>query len=334
MVKKAQRYLNLRFLLWATAIAAICGILLVGCPMLFVHKEIAPYTNLMEAAREGNSDQILKLIRNGANIDEQRGLVTKPGGRIYVHGGPSLTYGETALIVAIENKKVDAVKVLLDHGARTDIAQKPYSNKDAWQSLDFSTTADDESVQILRLLLKYSANETLTANKAYPILLKAIGRNNIYAANLLLPHTTAAFVYEPNKVEAALCEVMRIRFDSSANDKNLFVVFFEKFRPFTEKISPHVIDCMMQTISPEKLEYMLNKGMDPNNPGFRRPLSFVLDGYGPSSGRILPTTQAYITTLLRHGADPRLRDSNGSSALQRANELNFPDLNDAFKPFK
>lgn len=317
-----------------TLLVSACISLLHATSGLFAHKEVAPYTPLMAAAADGDLAAVRALMDQGVDVNEQLKLVNRPGIRVSLHGGQHPPHGQTALMIALERSRVDVVQALLERGARTSLVRSD-KWRGTWDSIQFIPFPKDDhtsDVRMLQLLLKY-ADEPLPSQKAYELLGRAIKAGDLAATQILLPFVIAQFSGDREKMSALYCSAMP---DGSVESDSYVIAVLESLRPFAGDVSSIPPHCAMAASTPRKLQYLLERGMDPNrqDKNGMRPLSYQLAGLEHSGSQTVPRLKLeLVALLLKHGADPRLSEAPSPSALERAHRIRSPELNKLFYAF-
>jgi Ankyrin repeats (3 copies) len=311
----------------------ISVITLAFCASCLTHQEVAPPTPLMQAAREGDLLAVQHLLERGADVNEQLGLVSKFGAPGFsLESSPDLRHGQTALMEAVETNRNEVVRALLEHGARTSLV-KSDKWRDVWTLVTFFSSDGTPDATVLELLIKH-ADKPLTPQQANELLNEAARVGNTIAVTKLLPYVVEQLQNDPMCVSRLFCSTLMNPYSTSS-----LISTFELLRPLANTIPPHAIDCFMaNTVNLARLSYMLDHGMDPNNQGGMRPLSWLLVVQShPSATKLSQEQREMLALLLKHGADPRLSESSAEisrpSAIERARIINWPDLSELFSPY-
>jgi ankyrin repeat protein len=246
----------------------------------------------MSAAGAGNAARVRELVAAGADVNEPRGLRVVPGALIE---GDSPPQGETALMFAVDAGDVDTVRALLDAGARVD-AGANYGNS-VWNRLG-QRLGTPSAVEILRLLLSRSPH--MPQDQAISMLRSAMSGANEAVVAIVLDQIDDPMI--------AYC------FTAAPLDDAQFVSMMALLEKRIGAPQGRALACGVEADTPLKLAYFLEHGANPNQVGHPfRPLSRlafeVMQGYGMTNER-----RDMVRLLLRHGADPGLRDntSHGS----------------------
>ncbi len=257
------------------------------------HRESDPLTPLMSAARVGDAARVRSLIAAGADVNETRGTHRASGIRIE---GDNPQHGESALMFAVASGDLASVRALLDAGARLDV--KASGGFDVWSSMASAMGAPD-SAAILQLLL--SRGSALPADRTKHLLVMAVGSANREAVGVLLGR-----VDDPMD---AYC------FTAGPLGDEHFPAMVALLEQQAGPPRGQALACGMGADTSRKLAYFLGHHADPNQlrDGFR-PLTRIVFDITKGSG-MTDERRDMIGLLLRHGADPALRDgtSNGSA---------------------
>ena len=115
-------------------------------------KEIRPLQiKLLEAAEQGNVEQVKKLIDQGVNSNARWGVIAL-----------------TPLIFAVKSGSLEVVRYLLEHGADVNSLAFHALAYKGWSALH--EAAYKNHPEIVKLLLKYGADPYLKANKKFTAL--------------------------------------------------------------------------------------------------------------------------------------------------------------------
>lgn len=71
--------------------------------------------SFFDAINDGNLAQVLSLLQNGSSVDKEVYNISE-------HDGTFEIMGSTPLFAATAGGHLDVVKLLLDHGAKVDLA--------------------------------------------------------------------------------------------------------------------------------------------------------------------------------------------------------------------
>jgi ankyrin repeat protein len=288
-----------RSLLFVLVLAATAG-----C----THHEPAQLTPLMSAANAGNAARVKELIAAGTDVNAPRGLRLASGMRIE---GDTRSNNETALMFAIDAGNLESIRALLDAGARID--GQGSSGNEVWRRLERRLNAPN-AVEILRLLL--SRSPRIPSDSATSMLHTAMSGANETVVSSLLDHVdNPMFAYCFTELPL-----------DDAHFPSMMTLLEKRIGVPKGK----ALECGLDADTPLKLQYFLEHGANPNQLGSTfTPLSRivfdVVHGYGLTNDR-----RDMIKLLLRHGADPALRDktANGSpiDMARKAANIELLDL--------
>ncbi len=119
------------------------------------------YTPLTEAARDGKTAEIRRLLQQGSGVDKKDGN------------------GDTALIRAALNGRLEAVRLLLEKGAGVDLKQN-----DGWTALHCAACRGH--VEVAKELLRAGASVDLKKKDGYTALHVAAHHGHVEVAKELL----------------------------------------------------------------------------------------------------------------------------------------------------
>lgn len=205
----------------------------------------------------------LELFRNTPNFRLAKAVINEDTGEIRTliriqHLNIDLQetkYGNTLLLLAVENDKPLSTQTLLESGANINI-----SNSENYKPIHEAThyiTLKSHSLEILRILIKYGANvnDTATKLKGSEILnqyVPLIGAcQNLECAKLLIQHGA-----NPNIKFGGAYPVWRF-FDGGRKDEK---IFFLRYLIIEKKMSiPKIIDYALPDSVPQDFTYFLNK---------------------------------------------------------------------------
>ena len=118
---------------------------------------IANNADLM-ATDKADVSNALKSAGLGKNVVVFDTLYNKLKDKVDLNNQSNDTQGETILIVASSNNRVDIVKYLLDHGAKTDlVTTETDKNHPAYNQSAFSFACSKGNVETIKILQQYGA---------------------------------------------------------------------------------------------------------------------------------------------------------------------------------
>ena len=259
-------------------------------------------TILMTAARTGNPDAVKLLLARGVDVNAQEN-----------------TYGETALMWAAAENHPGAIRALIEHGAEIDARSRALAfpkeqfglegvvtvlPRGNWTALMYA--ARQGSLDAARALAEAGANLNLTDPDGTSALVVAIINGHYDTAALL-----AGKGADPNLADTAGMAALYAAVDMNT----LGEVYGRPPRKSSDKMS--AIDL---------IKVLLTHGANPNaqlasatlyrahTPGE----STLAEGTTPLMRAGRNGDAAAMRLLLDHGADPTLRQKNGTTALMLA----------------
>ncbi len=210
-----------------------------------LNKARRPLTPLMTAATVGDSEVVLTALKAGAKINEQRGYSWRLEVCYVVRcTGEDLPFGQTALMQAIDSESVQAVSILLDHGARVDLRDSRGQS-----ALDhaIATLQSPASKAILNLMLQRPdvADDSAVSHAIY----QAVTMSRPDTIRLLLP-----LIRDKKSLVSSMCTAAHSTSTAS-------IEMLELFGNILKPIPSELNKCMATS---EAERYLLDHGLQPN----------------------------------------------------------------------
>jgi hypothetical protein len=136
------------------------------------------YTPLMKAAYKGQTDEVLRLINEKANVNEPAPDVT------YLDPFPYHYSGTTALMAAAHGNRIETAKILLEHGANVN-AVALYN---ATEATALMIAAQDGHTDMMKLLMAHKADVHTRSAWGQTALMRASENGHVEAVRLLVEH--------------------------------------------------------------------------------------------------------------------------------------------------
>ena len=135
---------------------------------------------LLESTYLGFKDGVLQALQKGADIHAK---VSIDYIKSSAYDGPLTIHVEeqTAIVIAVDKKFANIVKILLEHGAST-------SDKDDWGDSVLHKATWWNNLEMVKLLLQHGADANGNAGKGFLPLGKAIRNDNVEMVKVLLEH--------------------------------------------------------------------------------------------------------------------------------------------------
>jgi hypothetical protein len=132
----------------------------------------------MKAAYEGNTEDVLRLIKDKAPVNEPAPDAT------YLGQFPYNYSGTTALMAAARGNRIETAKILLEHGARVN-AVAMYS---ATEATALMIAAQDGHIDLMKILLAHKADVNARSAWGQTALMRASENGHLEAVRLLVEH--------------------------------------------------------------------------------------------------------------------------------------------------
>jgi hypothetical protein len=273
-------------LLIAGAVLALFGFVAVAA--LFAAYPVAREpTDLMQAARRGDSAEVQRLLAAGADVNERRGHSFRFG--FFFHGPPYALYGESPLLFAIESTDLATVRALLDAGA--DTAAKDSTGRGVW---DYS----------LRNLHGSGAN----------VFLLLVDVAEFPASHVGELAVQASYAVDPRVREFALSQSASDESRKGALCAAATMADLEMMQRWLATFASPPADGLLCAIGAPRearraaIDLMLARGVDPNGVPGMHPLSAVLLTMvaGAAADSVPEEQRELFEVLLEHGSDPTI----------------------------
>ncbi len=231
--------------------------------------------------------------------------------------------GATALYMAVQNNHIEIVKILLDHGADTEI--KTYSGVTT-----LHRAVQDNNIEILKMLLQYGANPNVINNKGLSALYIAEYLKYYQAVELLIDYgvNLKNSIYGIDKLEEALYKGDFIQANRLLNAgailavdkrhptlpliaKDFYTLYlYKQQNEISNTCNSNINENLILAVRKQEKELVKNiilQGADVN----------YADKYGKTALIFAVENNAHDTLclLLEEGANPNLLTNQGYSAL-------------------
>jgi ankyrin repeat protein len=303
-----------RILKWTLVVIAVDIALLVTVQIGVVpYPVLARPTPLMDAAMRADPDRLRQLLATGSNLDARRGRSWRLGVCFIAACPPSPeSYGQTALMLAVDAQSPPAVRVLLEGGARIEVQNS--AGEDAVDRA-IAHLGSEEGREIYRLLVADDP-PGLRESAANAALMESARFGLTDIAREVLPR-----VRNPEAIELAMCTA------SGAAS----VEMLDLLRTRLGRVPDRLVDCV-NLDDFETVRYLLDHGLDPNarhqqGTTLLARLVLRMPAMHYQTCRCEQLVQVRIVQLLlRRGADPTLSPAGVPNALQVAERGNKPDI--------
>ncbi len=242
--------------------------------------------NLLHALNNKNIDQIIKLIRQGANINLQT------------------TNGHTALMIAIINNKIDIVKELLKNGADINLQSNENKHTALMVAIEYNNLA------IVTELLKNGADINLTDAGRNTALMFAIEYNNLAIVTELLKNGA-----DINLTDA--CRNTALMFATQNNNLDIVTELLKNSADINIQTNQNKVTALIIATQNNNLDIvtkLLEKGADIDHE--------TTNGLTALTIATQNDNLDIVTKLLEKGADIDHKTTNGVTALMFATENN------------
>ncbi len=254
-------------------------------------------TELFDAIRSGSSEELNKVLTNGANAND------------------SLT-GYSALMAAALNGTADQMSILISHGANIN-----YQNADSITALWLSVPDMDK----MTLLLDHGADIHHRID-GYGILVKLC----------LIPGTTQIFQFLVERGADPLhsCPDNLLLYNAAATgDTSLLGLLLRLGLKVNDTTSfgETPINGALSYRTPATLKMLVDHGADVNYQNLHELSLPAVKGFTPLMNAAIANDSESFLFLLDHGADPNMRSKNGVTALilLQQSDSNDPEMTEA-----